>query len=135
MPTTHIGVVSCSGECCGYGTISRIATRLLMEDLRPNCVTICLPLYSSGDHEENQFAKDYPTITVDGCPKKCATIATETLSGPVRDQVEVTSFMKELGILKEFPRRNLGEEGISVARKLSDLLAEKVDVIIKQVGE
>ncbi len=86
MPDPLIGVVSCSGECCGYGTLSRIATRILMEEYRKNCITICLPLFSIGDHDENDFAKTYPTITIDGCPKRCATISTEKLSGPVQDR-------------------------------------------------
>lgn len=132
MPTPLIGVVSCSGECCWQGTLSRIATRLLMDELRPNCVTICLPLFSAGDSDENEFAKTYPTITVDGCTKRCATIATETLSGPVKDQVELTGLLKEWGIEKEFQRRDLGEEGVELARRIAGLLAEKVDAVGKE---
>ena len=129
MPQKLVGVVSCSGECCAGGTLSRIATRLLMENLRPNCVTICLPLFSAGDGDENEFAKNYPTITVDGCMKKCATIATETLSGPVRDQLEISGLLEEWGIQREFSRRELDEEGVATATRIAEVLAEKVDKI------
>ncbi len=47
---SKIGVVSCSGEGCVEGTVSRIATRLVLERLRPgNTVTICLPLFLAGE--------------------------------------------------------------------------------------
>ena len=49
MSTPKIGIVSCSGECCDVGTISRLATRFVLEKLRPdNTVTICLPIFSIG---------------------------------------------------------------------------------------
>ena len=127
MPQQLIGVVSCSGECCYQGTLSRIATRLVMEELRQNSITICLPLFSAGDTDEHEFAKTFPTITVDGCEKKCASIATERLSGPIKDHLVITEVLKEWGITREFPRRELDEEGVRVARRLAQAIAEKVD--------
>jgi len=127
MPQQLVGVVSCSGECCYQGTLSRIATRLLMEELRPNCITICLPLFSAGDKDEHEFAQKYPTITVDGCDKKCASIATERLSGPIKDHLVVTESLEEWGIDREFSRRELDEEGVELSRRIARALAEKVD--------
>jgi len=44
LPEKKVGIISCSGEACVEGTISRIATRLVLEKLRPEeTVTICLP--------------------------------------------------------------------------------------------
>ena len=129
MPQQLVGVVSCSGECCYQGTLSRIATRLLMEELRQNCITICLPLFSANDEDEHEFAKTYPTITVDGCGKKCASIATERLSGPIKDQLVVTEVLEEWGIEQEFSRRELDGEGLEVARRLAQAIADKVDNI------
>ena len=63
-----VGIVSCSGEEIPEGTISRIATRLVLEKLRPEeTVTICLPLFLAGGEDERAFAQVFPTITVDGC--------------------------------------------------------------------
>ena len=79
-----IGVVSCSGEDCLGGTISRLATRKMLDEVRPDqTVTICLPLFIAGGQEERTFAKDFPTIAVDGCSKACAKRATEKYSGKV----------------------------------------------------
>jgi len=79
-----VGIISCSGESIPEGTISRLATRRVLELLRPNqTVTICLPLFVAGNEGEQNFAKTHPTITVDGCPKQCARFGTEQNSGPV----------------------------------------------------
>ena len=78
MIEKKVGVLSCSGEECLGGTISRLATRKMIETLRiGKTVTLCLPLYIAGGEEERFFAKAYPVITVDGCRKCCAKRATE----------------------------------------------------------
>ncbi|MGB9810016.1 MAG: putative zinc-binding protein, partial [Caldanaerobacter sp.] len=85
-----IGVVSCSGEDCLGGTISRLATRKMLDEIHPEeTVTICLPLFLAGGIEERSFAQNFPTITVDGCDKYCAKRATEKYSGKVSDYVMV----------------------------------------------
>jgi uncharacterized metal-binding protein len=132
MPQRLVGIVACSGECCSLGTMSRMAARSLIDDLRKSCLTICLPLFIIGDKDENDFAKRFPTISIDGCSKKCATVATEKLSGTVADQLDVSERLEEWGIEKDrFNRRDLGEEGLEVARRLALTLAEKVDVIVE----
>jgi len=41
-----VGIVSCSGEAIPGGTLSRIACRKVLDELRPGkAVTICLPLF------------------------------------------------------------------------------------------
>jgi uncharacterized metal-binding protein len=96
MSTPKIGVVSCSGECCVEGTISRIATRLVLEKLRPdNTVTICLPLFSIGEKGERMFAKNFPTIAVDGCEKRCAKNAIEKYSGKTACSLVVSDLLKK----------------------------------------
>lgn len=130
IPTQLVGIVACSGECCSLGTFSRMAARFLIDDHRKNCLTICLPLFIIGDLDENDFAKRFPTISVDGCSKKCATIATEKKSGKVSDQLVVSERLEEWDIDPDkFDRRDLGEEGLEIARRLALALAEKVDVL------
>jgi uncharacterized metal-binding protein len=70
---TKAGIISCSGEAIPEGTIARMATRQVLETLRPGkAVTICLPLFLAGEEGERNFAKTHPTITVDGCEKQCS---------------------------------------------------------------
>ena len=128
-----VGIISCSGEQCVEGTISRVATRLVLGKLRPNeTVTLCLPLFLAGGREERDFARDYPTITVDGCDKRCAKIATERYSGKLASSLVVTDFTKNTPPLSS--RRKLNDEALTVARKMADRIAEEVDEVLKREG-
>jgi len=130
MSTPKIGVVSCSGECCVEGTISRIATRLVLEKLRPdNTVTICLPLFSIGEKGERMFAKNFPTIVVDGCEKRCAKNAIEKYSGKTACSLVVSDLLKKWGINNPSPRRELNEEGIEAALKVAEEIVVAMDEI------
>ena len=91
---TKVGIISCSGEAIPEGTISRLATRRVLELLRPNAtVTLCLPLFLAGNEAERNFAKTHPTITIDGCEKQCAKWGTEEHSGPVSSALVVTGIL------------------------------------------
>jgi uncharacterized metal-binding protein len=88
------GIVSCSGESIAEGTISRLATRRVLELLRPDkTVTICLPLFVAGNEGERNFAKTHPTIAIDGCPKQCARWGIEQHSGPVSGSIVVSEIL------------------------------------------
>ena len=128
MSSPKIGIVSCSGECCVEGTISRIATRLVLEKLRPNnTVTICLPLFAIGEKGERMFANNFPTITVDGCEKRCAKNAIEKYSGKTACSLVVSDLLKTWGLKNPGPRRELNEEGIKVASKVAEEIATAMD--------
>ena len=112
-PEKKVGIISCSGEECVEGTISRVATRLVLGKLRPNeTVTICLPLFLAGGREEREFARDYPTITVDGCDKMCAKVATERLQRETslincRNRLDEELAMSETQLSTQAGQRNL----------------------------
>lgn len=128
MSAPKIGVVSCSGEGCVEGTISRIATRLVLERLRPdNTVTICLPLFLAGEEGERMFAKYFPTIAVDGCEKKCAKNAIEKYSGKTAHSIVVADLLKKWSVEKPKSRRELDEEGVNVATKVAEEIAAATD--------
>ncbi len=75
----------------GGGTISRLATRKVPEELKfVETVTLCLPLYLAGYEEERNVAKVFPTISVDGCDKLCAKRSTEKYSGKVNGFIDVS---------------------------------------------
>lgn len=125
-----VGVVSCSGECCGLGTLSRVATRMVLEDLRyDQTVTICLPLFLAGETQEHGFAKEYPTIAVDGCNKHCAYKAITKYSKEPAAGFDVEALLKEWDIEQPKTRRVLDEKSVEVAKRIAELLAAKVDEI------
>ena len=127
-----IGVVSCSGECCGLGTISRVATRFALER-SDEAVTICLPLFLAGESTEHSFARDHPTIAVDGCGKHCAYKAITKYSKEPAAGVDVEALIKEWGIEAPKRRRTLEGDGLKAALRLAELLAVKIDEIQEAV--
>ena len=91
---TKVGIIACSGEEIPAGTLSRLATRRVLELLRPqSTVTLCLPLFLAGEEQERRFARQHPTIAVDGCDKLCAKRGTEQYSGHVAASLVVTEIL------------------------------------------
>ncbi len=123
-----VGIVSCSGEEIPEGTISRIATRLVLEKLRPEeTVTICLPLFLAGGEGERTFAKLFPTITVDGCDKRCAEVGTKKYSGKPFATIEVKDILKEHPNLNLKSRDELNANEWKFAERVAEEIAKKVD--------
>ena len=135
--TLEIGIVSCSGEDCLGGTISRLATRRMLEEREDNAVTICLPLYLAGGEEERTFAKDYPTITVDGCSKCCAKRATEKYSGKVSESIDVSDLIgKAAAESPGLSTRALTREHHEMVNKVFGEIRVKFDaVMMANAGE
>lgn len=121
-----IGVVSCSGECCRLGTLSRVATRMVLEE-REDTVTICLPLFLAGDAGEREFARIHPTVAVDGCGKLCALRGIEKHSGRVAASVNVEELLERWGLDSSGPRRELDEEGKQAAGRVAEVISRKVE--------
>ena len=132
LPEKKVGLISCSGEGCIEGTISRVATRLVLEKLRPEeTVTICLPLFLAGGGEERAFAKYYPTITVDGCDKLCAKVGTERYSGKPAGSIVVTDLTKSRGRSRSRSPRKLDGEGLALAGRVAERIAQEVDEVLE----
>jgi len=130
LPEKKIGIISCSGEGCVEGTISRVATRQVLEKLRPEeTVTICLPLFLAGGKEERAFAKHYPTITVDGCEKLCAKTATERYSGKPASSIVITDLTGNPGCSRS-GRRKLDSDALGLAEKAAEKIAKEVDEVL-----
>ncbi|NJD90283.1 MAG: hypothetical protein FIA91_02000, partial [Geobacter sp.] len=107
MAPIKVGIVSCSGEELPQGTVSRLACRKLLDELRPDStVTICLPLFIAGGEEERRFTAKFPTITVDGCAKRCAQRSTEMLSGKPAKSLVITDILNERQFAPPVHRRN-----------------------------
>jgi uncharacterized metal-binding protein len=126
-----VGIISCSGEDLPEGTISRVATRLVLEKLRPDqTVTLCLPLFLAGGEDERAFARVFPTIAVDGCSKKCAETGTKKFSGKPVATILVSEVMKKYPDLKVKSREKLEPQEMELAMKVAEEIAKKVDEIL-----
>ena len=132
LEVLKVGIVSCSGEEVPEGTLSRFACRKVLDELRPGeTVTICLPLFIAGGPEERDFASKYPTITVDGCEKRCAQKSTEKLSGKPSKSLIIPEILKNHGISKPTSLRNLRPEEKAAAQVVAEEIARAVDEVLK----
>jgi uncharacterized metal-binding protein len=130
-PGTIVGVVSCSGECCALGTLSRVATRFVLENLRRNnTTTICLPLFLAGGEGERMFAKAYPTISVDGCGRECAKRAIEKYSNKTASSIIVEDLIKNWGLAEPASRGELDDDGLEAAMRVAEEIAATIDLIL-----
>ena len=127
-----VGIIPCNGEEFCEGTLTRFASRKVLDALRPGkTVTICLPLFIAGGEEERGFARNFPTITVDGCDKRCAQISTEKLSGKPYCSIVVSDLLRERGVEPPRSRRVLTEKDQAAVDLVAEEIAKKVDEIQK----
>lgn len=129
-----IGVVSCSGECCSLGTVCRVATRMVLEDLAfGETVTICLPLFLAGDSGERAFAEKFPTVSVDGCHKLCAKKAIEKHSGDTAAFVDVEELLASWGEKPPVSRRELNFTDQAQAYRVAKEIAREIEAVKEAV--
>lgn len=128
-----VGIVSCSGEGLPVGTVSRLACRKVLDELRPGrSVTICLPLFIAGGEEERAFTAKFPTITVDGCEKRCAQQSTEKLSGKPAKSFVISEILAARQIDPPIHLRNLTPHERDVVQLISEEIATAVDEVLER---
>ena len=132
MPELKVGIISCSGEECLGGTISRLATRIVLDELKMiSTVTLCLPLYLAGGEEERNFSKVFPTISVDGCDKLCARRSTEKYSGKVNGSIDVSKIIgKETALSTKTVRiKDLTEEHLQMVEEVASEIVKMISTL------
>jgi uncharacterized metal-binding protein len=131
LPKKKVGIVACSGEELAEGTITRLATRKVLDQLRPDdTVTICLPLFLAGGQGDRAFAKFYPTIAVDGCELRCASRGTEEYSSKPAASIMVRDVLAENGLEQPEGRRRLNEAGVQAVDATADKISAIVDDLL-----
>jgi len=131
LPKKKVGIIACAGEEIPEGTISRVAARMVLEELTPeDTVTLCLPLFLAGDERERAFARFYPTIAIDGCEKLCAKRATEMYSGPVSTYIVVDKLIEMQGLSPGQSKHELDEAGQRAAEVVAQEIVNQVERIL-----
>jgi uncharacterized metal-binding protein len=129
--TVKVGIISCSGEEIAEGTISRSAVRRVLETLRPHdAVTLCLPLFLAGNEGERDFARTHPTITIDGCEKRCARWGTEKHGGPVARSLVVSDIIGERAASCSRSLRGRTEMDEHAVAAVAGRIAAEIDALI-----
>jgi uncharacterized metal-binding protein len=123
-----VGVIACSGEELPEGTVTRLAALQVLHELRPHdTVTICLPLFLAGGEGERNFAKEFPTIALDGCEKRCAFRGTEKYSSKPSAGIVVTELIAQHGLAPPQGCRKLDAAGMRAVDRVAQLVAATVD--------
>ncbi len=131
LPKKKVGLISCSGEEFPEGTLARMATLRVLENLRRNeTVTLCLPLFLAGNDKERAFARFYPTIAIDGCDKRCAARATEKYSATPTASIVIPEFLAAKNLKPPRSRRRLDTDGEIAADALAQEISARVDDIL-----
>lgn len=127
---SKVGIISCSGEEIPEGTIARQAVRRVLEALRPqHTVTLCLPLFLAGEEGERRFAREHPTITVDGCSKLCAKRGTEKYSGQVSASLVIGDILGERVKGCHRSLRDAGKADEEAVWLVAERIAAEVDAL------
>lgn len=123
-------VVPCSGIGKVYGLIAREAVLKTVLELCPEkSETVCLAYIVTGDKEVKEKIEGCDCITVDGCPKMCASKNVSIAGGVVIEEIKV------LDTVKEHKGKNFGSptqldvDGESVISKIAAKIARKINEV------
>lgn len=128
MKKCKVIVIPCSGIGKSLGTVGRVATYKVTEQLRPNDTrTVCLALLTMGDSEARRLVKKNPCISIDGCPAQCSKKNIEASKGDLAYSLMVTDILRENRGLKPEGVIQLNAQGEKLAEIVARKIVEKVD--------
>jgi uncharacterized metal-binding protein len=128
MKKCKVIVIPCSGIGKSLGTVGRVATYKVTEQLRPNDTrTVCLALLTMGDPEARRLVKENPCISIDGCPAQCSKKNIEASKGDLAYSIMVTDILRENRGLKPEGVIQLNTQGEKLAEIVARKIVEKVD--------
>lgn len=122
-------ILPCSGIGKTLGTISRWAAYNLVEDQKLHGIRLlCLARLVDTDSEALTILQSHRIITIDGCPKKCATVNVEKNHIKVEKTYLMARFMaKNKNIVLEKNVIDPGPGGLELARKIADEI--EIDIL------
>ncbi len=127
----RVMILPCSGIGKAYGSVGREAMYRVVEELRPDATsTVCLSLLTLGDADAQAQVREYPTITIDGCPKACAQVNVQATGSQPAASFRVFDVFRKHKELKVRSVSDLGESGREMARILAEEIAAQVDALI-----
>lgn len=130
---SKIKILACSGIGKVHGFISREATLKVTDELCPDISeAVCLAHIVTGDDDAKKKIQGIKCITVDGCPKMCASKNTTLAGGIVKEEIRVVDILKEHRGAKPGTATKLTEEGWQIVDKLAENIAEKVKLVAEE---
>ena len=128
-------IVPCSGIGKTYGSVSRQAGYVVVEDLRPEDTQLAaLSLLVMGDEASRAMLAGNPAITIDGCKLACATKMVRESGGVVAQNFAVLDVYRRYKQFKPQGIAELNEGGEQLARALAEEIVGIVDHITTGSG-
>lgn len=133
MENHKVVVVPCSGIGKSLGTVGRVATYKVIEQMKPEKTrTVCLALLTMGDDDALRLVRKNPCIAVDGCPAQCSKKNIEASMGKLAHNIIVTDVLRKNRSLKPEGVIELNDQGDKLAEIIADMVSEKVDEILRK---
>lgn len=133
MENHKVVVVPCSGIGKSLGTVGRVATYKVIEQMKPEKTrTVCLALLTMGDDDALRLVRKNPCIAVDGCPAQCSKKNIEASKGDLAHNIIVTDVLRKNRSLKPEGVIELNDQGDKLAEIIADMVSEKVDEILRK---
>jgi len=125
-----VKVVPCSGIGKVYGLMAREAVLKTVFELCPEkSETVCLAYIVTGDIEAKEKIQGCDCITVDGCPKMCASKNVSIAGGIVIEDIKVLDTVKEHKGKKFGSPTQLDADGEAVISEIAAKIAKKINEI------
>jgi uncharacterized metal-binding protein len=125
-----VKVVPCSGIGKVYGLMAREAVLKAVIELCPEkSETVCLAYIVTGDKEVREKIEGFDCITVDGCPKMCASKNVSLAGGIVVEEMKVLDTVKDHKGKKFGSPTRLNEDGEAVISEIAEKIAKKINEV------
>ena len=131
--TPHTLILPCSGIGKTLGTLTRWTAYELMEnsDL-PSPKLLCLARLVVADEESQRLIQNNTIVTIDGCPKKCATLNVERNNGRVLKQYMMPKFLvKNRDLSLGTDVIDPGEMGLELAKRAAVSIAQDITELLE----
>ena len=123
-----VKVIPCSGIGKVYGLMAREAALKTVFELIPEkSETVCLAYIVTGDKEAKEKIEGFDCITVDGCPKMCASKNVSLAGGKVIEEVKVLDTVKEHKGKKFGSPAQLDTDGEMVIDEIASKIAKRIN--------
>ena len=125
-----VKVIPCSGIGKVFGLMAREAALKTVFELCPEkSETVCLGYIVTGDKEVKEKIEGNDCITVDGCPKMCASKNVSIAGGIVVEEMKVLDTVKEHKGKKFGSPTQLNADGEAVISEIAEKIAKKIKEI------
>ena len=126
----RVVIVPCSGIGKTYGSVSREAAYLVVEDLRPEaCKLVALSMLVMGDEAAQAAVANSPAITIDGCKLACARTMVQESGGTVAHDFAVLDVYRRYRQFKPKGIAELNEGGRQLAQALAEEVSQAIDAL------